>query len=99
MVKKWQVLARIRSGVERATMELARTRSQMEATVMARKKELEYARRNEDPVRKLHSQSAIPEREWDEAVTKRILAEYKLAAALEANGRLRWSSIRPGGTG
>ena len=84
MVKKGQVLARIRSGVERATMELARTRSKMEATVMARRKELEYAQRNEQRVEKLHSQSAIPEREWDEVVTKRKLAEYKLATALEA---------------
>jgi RND family efflux transporter MFP subunit len=84
MVKKGQVLAKIQSGVERATMELARTRSQMQAAVMTRRKELEYARRNEQRVRKLHSQSAIPEREWDEVVTKRILAEYKLAAALEA---------------
>lgn len=84
MVRKGQVLAIIRSGVERATMELARTRSEMEATVMARRKELEYALRNEQRVKKLHSQSAIPEREWDEVVTKRILAEYKLAAALEA---------------
>ncbi len=58
MVEKGQVLARIRSGVERATMELARTRSEMEATVMARRKELEYAQRNEQRVRKLHSQSA-----------------------------------------
>ena len=78
MVKKGQVLAKIRSGVERATMELARTRAEMEATVMARRKEVEYAQRNEQRVRKLHSQSAIPEREWDEVVTKRILAEYKL---------------------
>jgi RND family efflux transporter MFP subunit len=84
MVKKGQVVARIRSGVERATMELARTRSKMEANVLARQKELEYAKRNEQRVKKLHSQSAIPEREWDEVVTKRILAEYKLEAALEA---------------
>ena len=83
-VTKGQVLARIRSGVERATMELARTRSEMEATVMARRKELEYAIRNEQRVKKLYSQNAIPEREWDEVVTKRTLAEYKLAAALEA---------------
>jgi RND family efflux transporter MFP subunit len=78
MVEKGQVLARIRSGVERATMELAQTRSKMEATVMARRKE------REQRVKKLHSQSAIPEREWDEVVTKRKLAEYKLATALEA---------------
>ena len=84
MVEKGQLLAKIRSGVERATMELARTRSEMEATVMARRKELEYALRNEQRVKKLYSQNAIPEREWDEVVTKRILAEYKLAAALEA---------------
>jgi len=84
IVKKGQVLARLRSRVQRAAMELARTRAKMQATIMARRKELEYAKRNEERVKKLFSQNAISEREWDEIRTKSIIAEYKLAEAIES---------------
>lgn len=87
LVKKGQVVAELEAGVESAAVELARTRAEMESTVMARQKELELAKRNEQRVKKLFSQNAIPEREWDEVQTKRILAECKLAEALE-NKRL-----------
>ena len=93
MVEKGQVLARLESGVEKATMELARTRSEMEATVMARRKELAFARWNEQRVKKLLSQKVIPEREWDDIETKRILAEYRLAEALE-NKRLAQMELK-----
>jgi RND family efflux transporter MFP subunit len=86
-VHKGQVLARLKSDIERATMELARTRAEMEANLLARRKELDYARRREQRVRRLYTENAIPEHEWDEIETKRILSEYKLANALE-NKRL-----------
>ena len=87
LVKKGQVVAQLKAGVEKAAADLARTRAEMESTVMARRKELDLAKRNEERVKKLFSQNAIPEREWDEIKTKRILAECKLAEALE-NKRL-----------
>jgi len=87
MVKEGQVLAKLQSDVERASMELARIRAEMEATVLARRKELDFAKRNENRVLKLYTQNAIPEKEWDEVQTKRVLAEYRLAEALE-NKRL-----------
>lgn len=87
LVKKGQVVARLQAGVEKAAVELARTRAEMEAIVLARRKELDLAKRNEQRVKKLFSQNAIPEREWDEIQTKRILAEIKVAEALE-NKRL-----------
>jgi RND family efflux transporter MFP subunit len=87
MVKKGQVVARLQAGVESAAVDLARTRAEMASTVMARRKELDLAKRNEQRVKKLFSQNAIPEREWDEIQTKRILAEYRLKEALE-NRRL-----------
>lgn len=87
LVEKGQVVAQLQAGVEKAAAELARTRAEMESTVTARRKELELAIRNEQRVKKLFSQNAIPEREWDEVQTKRILAECKLTEALE-NKRL-----------
>ena len=87
MVKKGQVVARLQAGVENAAVDLARTRAEMESIVLARRKELDLAKRNEQRVKKLFSQNAIPEREWDEIQTKRILAECKVAEALE-NKRL-----------
>lgn len=87
IVEKGQVVAELQAGVEKAAAELARTRAEMESTVLARRNELELAIRNEQRVKKLFSQNAIPEREWDEVQTKRILAECRLAEALE-NKRL-----------
>jgi RND family efflux transporter MFP subunit len=87
MVKKGQVVARLQAGVENAAVNLARTRAEMESIVLARRKELDLAKRNEQRVKKLFVQNAIPEREWDEIKTKRILAECKVTEALE-NKRL-----------
>jgi RND family efflux transporter MFP subunit len=87
MVKKGQVVARLQAGVENAAVDLARTRAEMESIVLARRKELDLAKRNEQRVKKLFAQNAIPEREWDEIKTKRILAECKVTEALE-NKRL-----------
>jgi len=43
MVKKGQVLATLQSSVERATMELARARVEMEAAIKGKQEELEFA--------------------------------------------------------
>jgi RND family efflux transporter MFP subunit len=87
MVRKGQVLATLQSGVERATMELARVRAEMEASIKSRREELEFAERNQQRVKDLYDQKALPFHEWDEVETKRILAELGLAEALE-NRRL-----------
>ena len=87
MVKKGQVLATLQSGVEEATMGLARFRSEMEAAINAKRAELEFAERNRKRTKDLYDQKALPYHEWDEAETRRILAELQLAEALE-NKRL-----------
>ena len=87
MVREGQVLATLQSDVERATMELARARAELEATIKAKQEELEFARRNQERIRDLYDQKALPFQEWDEVETKRILAELGLAEALE-NKRL-----------
>ncbi len=83
MVKAGQVVATLQSGVERATMELARTRAEMEATIKGKKEELEFAIRKLNRLKDLYERKAIPFNEWDDAETKKILAELQLAEALE----------------
>ena len=83
MVREGQVLATLQSDVERATMELARARVEMDAAIKAKQEELEFAKRNQERRKDLYDQKALPYNEWDEVVTKKILAEHGLAEALE----------------
>ena len=83
MVKAGQVVATLQSGVERATMELARARAEMEATIKGKKEELEFAIRRLNRLKDLYDRKAIPFNEWDDAETKKLLAEHQLAEALE----------------
>lgn len=87
MVKEDQVLATLQSGVEKATMQLARARAEMEVTIRARREELEFTKRREQRIRNLYRQRTLPFQELDEVETKRVLAEHALAEALE-NKRL-----------
>lgn len=83
MVKKGQVLATLQSDVERATMELARVRSENKAAIKGKQEELQFAKRNQERRKDLYDQRALPYNEWDEVVTKKILAEHGLAEARE----------------
>lgn len=83
LVKAGQVIATLESGVERATMELARVRAEMEAAIKGKTEELKYAIRKQNRLKDLYDKNAIPFNEWDDVETKRILAEQQLAEALE----------------
>ena len=87
MVKEGQVLASLQSGVEKATMELARTRAEFEAAIHARKAELEFAMRNQERRKELFDKKALPLQDWDEVETRRVIAELSLNEAIE-NKRL-----------
>ncbi|MDF1590601.1 MAG: efflux RND transporter periplasmic adaptor subunit [Desulfobacterales bacterium] len=86
-VTKGQVLVTLQSGVEKATMALARARAELEASIKAKRAELEFAQRNQQRIKSLYDKNALPLQEWDTVETKRILAELQLAEALE-NKRL-----------
>jgi len=83
IVKAGQVVATLQSNVERATMELARARAEKEATIKGKKEELDFAIRKLNRLKDLYDRKAIPFHEWDDAETKKILAEFQLAEALE----------------
>ncbi len=87
MVKKGQVLAALQSGIEKATVALARARAELEATLKAKQDALEFAERKLERNKDLYRQKALPDQQWDEVETQRLLAEHELAEALE-NKRL-----------
>jgi len=87
VVKKDQVLATLQSGVERATMELARERAKMESAIKASEARLELNIRKQERLEKLEKSSAIPLEQIDEARTNSKVALLELEEAKD-NKRL-----------
>ena len=86
-VKKGQVLATLQSGVEKATMELARARAEIETDIEAEEKKLAFNERKQHRIEELYKKEALPFGEMDEAETNRVLAALELREARE-NKRL-----------
>lgn len=83
MIEEGDVLAELQSGVEKATMQLAKTQAEFEATIEARKAELEFAIRNQERQKELFERKTLSLQNWDEVETKRIIAEINLIEATE----------------
>lgn len=83
MVTKGQVLATLQSGVEKATMELARARAGMESTILAREQRLQFSQRKQQRMEELYRKKVIPFEEMDESRTNSALAIMELAEAKE----------------
>jgi len=86
-VKKGQVLATLQSSVEKATMEAARARAEMEADIKAKQANLDFYTRKKRMNEELYKKEVLPFSQMDEIETNRILAETQLQDALE-NKRL-----------
>lgn len=84
MVKEGQVVAALQAGVEKSTMDLAKARAELDATIKSKRAELEYAERSKQRKKELYERKTLSFQEWDEAETRRILAELALNEALEA---------------
>lgn len=84
MVKEGQVVATLQAGVEKATMELAKAKAELDATIKGKRAEMEFAERSQQRKKELYEKKTLSSQEWDEAETKRILAELALNEALEA---------------
>jgi RND family efflux transporter MFP subunit len=84
MVKEGQVVATLQAGVEKATMDLAKARAELDATIKGKRAEMEFAERSKQRKKELFEKKTLSFQEWDEAETKRILAELALNEALEA---------------
>jgi RND family efflux transporter MFP subunit len=83
LVKKGQVVATLKSGIEKATVELARVRSERDQAIKAKRARLEYTRRRLKRNQELLSQSLISEQIVDEAETDALLAQLELGEFLE----------------
>jgi len=86
-VKKGQVLATLQSGVEKATMEAARARAEMESGIKAKQANLDFYTRKKQMNEELYKKQVLPFSQMDEIETNKILAEMQLQEALE-NKRL-----------
>jgi RND family efflux transporter MFP subunit len=86
-VKKGQVLAALQSGVEKATMEAARARAEMEASIKAKQANLDFYTRKKQMNEELYKKKVLPFSQMDEIETNRALAEMQLQEAIE-NKRL-----------
>jgi RND family efflux transporter MFP subunit len=83
IVTRNQVLATLQSGVERANMELARTRVEMDASVKAKEAKLNFNLRRQQRLEPLLEKNLIPFDEMDEARTNTDLALLELEEARE----------------
>jgi len=92
-VKKGQVVATLQSGVEKAAVEVARARAEMEASIKSKKAHLDFFSRKEQRSDQLFKKGAMPFSQMDEAETNRVLAEMELLDALE-NKRLAQMELR-----
>ncbi len=84
MVTKGQVVATLQSGVEKATMELAAARAEMESAIRAKESKLEYALREQKRMEELHAQAVVSFEALDESRTTGVLARLDLKDAEES---------------
>ncbi len=87
MVKAGQVLATLQSGVEKATMELAQARAEMESAIKAKESKLNYLLREQKRMEHLQDQALIAFEALDESRTNSSLARLDMEEASE-NKRL-----------
>ena len=83
LVKKNQPLAKLKSRVEMATVELARIRSERDQAIKARRARLEFTQRQLKRNQDLLTQNLISEQIVDESETDVLLAELELGEFIE----------------
>ena len=82
-VKKGGVIAVLRNDVERAALNVARSKAQAEADVQAAIAGLDFARQREARAKELFDKQFISEQALDQSRTETRVAEQKLAQARE----------------
>ena len=83
LVKQGQVLLTLNSRIEKATVELARVRSERDQSIKSKRARLDFTRRRLERNKGLFDQSLISEQVVDEAETDVLLAELELGAFIE----------------
>lgn len=84
-VAKGQAMAKLQSGVEEASVNLAQVRAEMTSEILASQARLGLSSRALVRTSGLFQKKLLPWSEQDEAETKKIVAEYELKRAREDN--------------
>jgi RND family efflux transporter MFP subunit len=84
LVKKGQIIVKLESGPEVATLEIARARATMTGPVEAAQARVEFAKTKEKRQEELSAQKFVSPSALDEARTERKLAESELRVAMES---------------
>ena len=92
-VREGQFLAALQSGVERAAVEVARVRTEMEGEMKGKKANLDFLTRKQSRNEQLFKEEVLPLSQMDEIETGRILAEMQHLEALE-NKRLAEQELK-----
>lgn len=85
LVKKGQVVARLRSGVEKAGVNLAKAQADSKTQIKISRERFELNKRKLKRINDLYEKNMVPKNEQDEAETEKILAELELLRAEEEN--------------
>jgi len=83
LVRTGHVLATLESSVEKASVELARARAELEAALQSSQVRVDFGLRRFVRTEDLYKKNLVPLREMDEAETTKILAEIGLVEAHE----------------
>jgi RND family efflux transporter MFP subunit len=94
LVKKGQVVARLRSGVEKAGVNLAKAQAENKAQIQINRETLELSKRKLKRIDELFAKNMVPKNEQDEAATEKILAELEVLRAEEQNRIARLELVR-----
>lgn len=89
LVRRGQVLLELQSGVERAAVDSARFRSQMEGQIAAATNRVAYTRKKLERLANLQEQSFVSTQIRDEAAAEKLLAESELQSATEGREMAR----------
>ncbi len=84
-VKKGQILAKLDSRVEKATMELIRARSELKAKIELRSARLQFTEREYERNKEIYEKDIIAIHDMDEATTNMNIAGGELQEAMEEN--------------
>lgn len=86
-IAKGQLVARLESGVEEATLEMAKTASKMIADIEAKQVSVNFNQRNEKRQHELFVKKVIADHQFDKAQTEEKLSQWELRKAKD-NKRL-----------
>lgn len=84
-VKKGQVLARLKSGVERAGVDLAKARAESVTEIEVSREKHELSKRALKRVAELYRKKLLPQNEHDEATTAVVVGELEVLLATESH--------------